>query len=117
MEPLSIHVRTSYKVLMIVFFLFTAGVGTLILWLSALKWPKLVDTEGMTLRSGKRLLWKDLTRMQPVTVVNQYGARISGRLDLYFGKKVARIVPHSLKEGGALMNYLSKLFGKEVTAG
>lgn len=117
MEPLYLHLRTFYKVLMVIFLPFTFGIGTVILWVTTWSWPKFVDVEGLTLRNGKRYSWKDVTLLQPVTVVNRYGGRMAGRLDIHFGKKVARIVPQSLKEGGELMDYLSKVFGKEVSIG
>ncbi len=117
MEQLRTHLRTSYIVMMLLMIPFTFGIATLFMWITSRKWPKLIDSEGMTLRSGKRLLWTELTKIQPVTVVNRAGVRITGRLDLYFDKFVVPIVTHSLKEGDTVLEFTSKILKVPLASG
>jgi hypothetical protein len=63
-------------------------------------------------------MWKDLVELRRVTVVRQgSGGRITGRLDLVFRAGTVKIVPHSLKEGAAVMDYISAAARQPVATG
>lgn len=117
MEALRIGLARQYKVLMVVAFFFSFGLLTLILWLVTWRWPRILDSEGVTLRNGNRLLWKDLTRVQPVTVVNRYGSRVTGRIDLHFGKNKVPLVGQSLKEGALVFAFVGRVLGQDIVSG
>lgn len=112
-----VHYSGSYKVILWLVGFFTLGIGPLAMWLSTRSWPKELDGEGMTLRNGRRVRWDELTDIRRVTVVNNMGRRITGRLDLIFGKTKVQIVPQSLEEGPAIMSYLSGVVGQELASG
>ncbi|MBI5723113.1 MAG: hypothetical protein HZA50_04080 [Planctomycetes bacterium] len=97
--------------------LMTLGIGALGMWLSTKRWPRLLDQEGATLRNGKRLLWKDVTEIIPVTVVDPRGRRITGRLDIKFGKDKLKIVPQSLAEGQAVMDFIAAVLKTDLATG
>jgi hypothetical protein len=116
--PLAVHLGGAYPMLIWVLLPFTFGIGSLALWLSALPWPRLLDHDGIVTRAGRRFLWKDLVEVRSVTVVQQgHNRRITGRLDLVFRSGKVKIVPHSLKEGAAVMNYVSSAVGRPVATG
>ncbi len=115
---MNVHISGSYKMITWMIGFFTLGIGAIGMWWSTRCWPQHLDAQGMTLRNGKRVAWSELTDIKRVTVVNQHGGgRITGRLQLHFGKIVARIVPQSLAEGHAVIDYISQCIGQEVDAG
>lgn len=117
MDRIEVHLGRNVRVLLILLVPLTLGIGTIAVWLSMLSWPKLVDGEGITTRQGKRYTWSGLTNVKPVTVVNRYGQRVSGRLDLLFGKSRVQVVPHSLREGPEVMSLISRTLGVNVESG
>jgi len=116
LQKIEVHLSKSYIVIMVLTGLFTCGFTIIFMWFTARCWPAVIDEEGITMRSGKRVYWRDLTEQRRVRVVRG-GSRVTGRLDLIFGKTVVQIVPHSLKEGPEVMQFLSELFGENVTTG
>ena len=96
----------------------TLGIATLIMWWTAWRqFPRLIDSEGITLRNGRRVFWTDLTGKQRITVVTRTGQRIAGGLDLYFGKTKVKIAPESFAQGYAVLDALSKILGEDVCIG
>ncbi len=117
MERLEVHLSRSYKFTLWLVGIFTLGVGALGMWLSARSWPRVLDPEGITLRSGARVAWNQLTDVRRVTVVDELGRKVTGRLELVFGETKVKIVPQSLAEGQAVLDYLGQLLGEEVAPG
>lgn len=118
MRPLEVHLAPAYRMLMWILGFFTFGVGAFGLWLTARKWPRRLDDSGITLRNGKLFAWSALTDIIRVTVVrHEGGGRMTGRLDLQFGRYRVSIVPQSLVEGPAVMAWLSEKLGQELTTG
>ena len=117
MERLEVHLSGSYRATLWLVGVFTLGIGALAMWLSARSWPGVLDQEGITLRSGKRVEWDQLTDVRRVTVVNDRGRRVTGRLELVFGKTKVKIVPQSLAEGHAVLEYVSQILGQEAVPG
>lgn len=118
MKSLNINISGTYKTIMWVSGICTCGVGAYFMWLSSRSWPKVIDEEGMTLQNGKRVLWKEMTDRRSVTVVDSYtGRRITGRLELIFGKTTVRIVPQSIVEGSAAIDFITEIIGEEVESG
>lgn len=105
------HLSEPYKELMRLLAFTSLGIGTLALWLTARTWPRVVDSEGITVRNGKRVRWSEMTDSRLVTVTDQNGRRVTGRLDLYFGKTKVKVVPHSIAEGREVMDFIAKVAG------
>jgi len=118
MGKLEVSLSGSYKFVMCLVGLCTFGLGAVVMWLSARSWPRVLDAEGITLRSGRRMAWDDLTDVRKVTVVDpNRGRRVTGRLDLVFGRKKARVVPQSLRQGPEVMAFLTDALGQQVSTG
>lgn len=117
MDRLDVHLSGSFKGVMWLAGIFTLGVGALALWLQTRRWPRTLDAEGITLRNGQRLLWKDLTDLRRVTVTNRLGDPVTSRLDLFFGDKRVSVVPHSLAEGGAVVDFIHRVLGQATGTG
>jgi len=117
MKKIDVHLSRSFISIMIIGGLFSFGVAAIGMWFSSRCWPSVVDEEGITMRNKKKVYWKDITSIQPVRVVSSSGTRMTGRLDLIFGKTTVKIVPHSIKEGQEVMNFISHILGVEVETG
>src|SRR3982751_21348 len=113
-----VHLSRFYIGVMIVVGLLTCGVGALIMWwMARTQFPSIIDSQGIKLRNGDYLLWKDLTAKKRITVVTKTGQRMAGGLDLYFGKKKVKIAPQSFAEGYAVLDSLRKILGNDVDIG
>lgn len=114
---MDVHLSKFFKVTAILGGLFTFGLVAIILWVQSRTFPKHIDGQGITLRSGKKYDWSALTKATPVTVVNSRGQRVAGKLMLEFGKKKVNIVPPSYKEGYEVINYINSLLGADLQSG
>ena len=117
MSPIDVSLAPGFKMIRMILTVCTLGVGWFIMTLSARSWPRRVDDAGMTLRSGKQVSWDDLSDVRRVMVVDQLGRRVTGRLELIFGKTTAKIVPQSLIPGHQVMAAISERLGFEATTG
>lgn len=118
MERLNLTLSKFYVTVMAIGGVMTCGVAAAIMWFIARQnFPRTIDFEGITIRNGQRLYWRDLTRKQRVTVFNQSGGRMTGRLELFFGKKRVSIAPQSFAEGAQLLPFLSRVLGEDVQVG
>lgn len=118
LNTIEVHLSRSYKQIMGCGGVLSLGLVPLMMWVSAMNWPRLLDDEGITLRSGKRLSWDMLTDIRRVTVVDaETGARVTGRLELVFGRITAKVVPHSLQEGQEVLSFLTRVLGQDLQAG
>jgi hypothetical protein len=113
-----VHLSRFYIGVMIFVGLMTCGIGALIMWrIASTQFPSVIDSQGIKLRNGDYLLWKDLTAKKRITVVTKTGQRMAGGLDLYFGKKKVKIAPQSFAEGHAVLDTLRKILGDNVDIG
>ena len=117
MNPIDVTLAPSFKFVRTILTVCTLGLGWFIMTLSARSWPKRVDDRGMTLRSGKQVAWDDLSDVRRVMVVDEKGRRMTGRLELVFGKTTVKIVPQSLIPGHEVMQAISERLGFEATTG
>ncbi|MEQ8187423.1 MAG: hypothetical protein ABRQ39_05570 [Candidatus Eremiobacterota bacterium] len=117
MKKIDVHLSGSFISIMIIGGLCSFGVAAIVMWFSSACWPAVVDEEGITLRNKKRVSWNELTAIQPVRVVSPSGRRITGRLDLMFGKIAVKIVPQSIKEGQEVMDFISHILDTDIETG
>lgn len=47
---------------------FTIGVAPILMWIVSQRFPRTLDDEGVTLRNGRRLVWRDL---KPVRLISR----------------------------------------------
>jgi len=114
---MDVHLSGFFKTTMILGGFFTFGLVAVILYVQSRTFPKHIDGEGVTLRSGKKYSWSGLTKATPVTVVDSRGRRMAGKLILEFGKKKVNIVPPSYKEGHQVIQYINTILGTEMQSG
>lgn len=117
MNTLTIEINPAFRMLLWILGIFTLGVGALGMWLQTRSWPRVMDDDGITLRNGTRVRWSECTKIVRVTAVTEHGGRISGRADLLFGKTRVRLVPQSLVQGQAVLDYASAHLGQAVISG
>lgn len=114
---LQIDIHPGFKMVLWLVGIFTCGVGAVGLWWQTRTWPQLMDNDGIVLRNGTRLRWADCTKIVRVTAVTETGGRISGRVDLEFGKVRARLVPQSVVQAQAMLDFASAKLGQSVVSG
>ena len=117
MKTIDVELAPGFKFVRVLLAVCTFGLGWIIMTLTARSWPKRIDGDGMTLRSGKTVRWADLSDTRRVMVVDQLGRRMTGRLELVFGRTKVRIVPQSLIPADAVMAAISERLGYEATTG
>jgi hypothetical protein len=54
---MDVHLAGRYRAWMWLLLVPTFGIGTLGLWAYSLRWPRIVDGEGIRLRSGRQVPW------------------------------------------------------------
>jgi hypothetical protein len=118
MDRMDLHLSRGFTIIMVVAGLFTCGMVPLILWVFTIKdYPKSLDTEGITLKSGERLLWKDLTQKRKQVSILSNDRRIVTGVSLHFGKKHVKIAPQVLAEGYDSLRFISGILGEDLTVG
>jgi hypothetical protein len=90
-----------YRALMWLLLLPTFGVGTLGLWAYSLRWPRIVDGEGIRLRSGRQVPWAAIKGLG--VVKSRVDAEVT-RLDIHFEGGVAQVPVGLLDNGPAIAN-------------
>lgn len=95
---------------LLVFLIFVVGLPAY-LWALMLRWPRVVDEEGITRRDGRRVLWRDLTKTAPIT--GRYkGVRLGGTLRLYFkGDTIVDIPANGLSPSAAVVRFVAEKTG------
>jgi hypothetical protein len=80
--------------------------------------PRVLDAEGVTLRSGERHLWRNATDLARVRVVGMLtGAKLDYYLRFSFGRNDVVLTPGDLANGAEAVAYLEALFGARLRDG
>ncbi|HNT75578.1 MAG TPA: hypothetical protein PKH77_11240 [Anaerolineae bacterium] len=93
--------------------IFTVGfVGFLgYLWALTLRMPRVIDEEGITRRDGRRVLWRDLTKTEPLTA-RYRGVRLGGSLRLHFkGGEIVDVPDGGISQADAVVRFVAKKTG------
>ncbi len=115
LEPFHIKLVWWYWLTAVVCIPFTLGVASIVLWWTArYRYPRIIDIEGITKGNGKRVLWKDLTRIQKIRVVNQRREKVAGSVDLYFGNEMVKINPYVFIDGFKVLDYVRQVSGQNL---
>ncbi len=115
-QVVKVRLSIGFWIIAILTALVTWGVmGIFFFWVSR-SWVGSLDDEGLTLRNGKRFLWKDLISVRAVAVRHTTGIRLTGRVELsfYTGPKI-RIVPFSTGNSNEVLAFLSSQVGSKVS--
>jgi hypothetical protein len=105
MSPPDVEARfkSSHWVSVIIAGLLTFGLAWLALF-SMLKWIRRIGPEGVTLRTGRLLRWKELKLVRPVYLRSRYSPKGSlQRIELMFGERKAVFYAAPLQNGDALL--------------
>lgn len=110
---LDVHLGWPFITFVTLIGLVSFGMLALPFWLISRRWPKRVDPEGITLRNGTRLAWRDITE-------NISGSKRLGGVPVnewweLRGPNVrVSIVPNSLAEGQAVLEFTSRMLGRDL---
>ena len=111
-----VHLSLGYKIFMVLFGMGTLGVMAFFFWYKARNWPAQVDPAGMTLRNGRRILWTEIRGIRQVETRLYGAAPIANRWEISDANDVkAVLVPDSLSEGRAVMEFVSRALGRNLT--
>jgi hypothetical protein len=79
------------------------------------RWPRSVDAEGLTMRSGRRHLWKDLRDLRRVRTLSRYGRRMtSWRLELVFATGKAELDSITFDNARDVGYFLERVLQREL---
>jgi hypothetical protein len=98
---------------MILLGLVSFGIFAVLYWWFARRLPRRLDPEGMTLRNGQRLAWRDVTAVRQVQVIRG-GVPVGQRWEIVAGPVIAVIVPVYLAEGKAVIQFLERMLGQNL---
>lgn len=68
-------------------------------------YPVRLDDDGIELRSGKRVRWAALSRVQRTTVLVA-GQRVTGTLELWFGREKVIIAPTHIDPAREIVEFV-----------
>ena len=92
----TVQLKTSARVIQAFIAVLSCGMALVPLLFFVLPYyPARLDEDGMTLRSGKRVRWSDLTKCHRRTVTLG-GARVTGILTMWFGIQKVLIAPMAI---------------------
>lgn len=86
---------------LVLFMPLTLGIGTIGLLISSRQWPRLVDAEGITLRSGMRIPWSACTNV----------VKLGMRTDLVFGGTTIPFPQLSIRNGKKILADIRERLG------
>ena len=93
----------SWNLRLVVVGLLSGGLLALVMYLKSRRFPRTLDSEGVTLRNGRRLAWADLEMVKPVYVRSIGSPGILSHLVLRFGADDAGVYPRLLENGGEVL--------------
>lgn len=112
----NVHFGWPFVIFLVLIGAPSLGVLTVPFWISARRWPRSLDPEGMTLRNRARLLWRDVTGItQPCRRLG--GARVNTWWRIQAGNVHAEVVPNSLAEGKAVLEFPTQALEPEYPGG
>lgn len=116
MDRLELHLSGGYTAMLVALGLISCGFVPLCMWAMAIKdYPKALDAEGVTLKSGRKLPWRELTEKRRSILRTSGGKKFVTGVMLRFGDTRVAIAPRALKEGRQVLPYLSRVLGEDFT--
>ncbi len=114
-----VKLSSSYY-LMVAFFCVMWGLGLILhFFVNNRVFPRTLDSEGVTTRSGKRYLWSDLVDWERnrMVVGGPGGARLTGNVTLLFNNGKVRIGTGVIENLDEVLAFLSNRLGENVVPG
>ena len=112
-QGFDVHLGSNLVALMILLGLVSFGIFALLFWWFARRLPRKLDPEGMTLRNGQRLAWRDVAAVRQTQVIRG-GVPVGHRWEVVAGPVQAVIVPAYLAEGKAVLEFLGRVLGPNL---
>jgi hypothetical protein len=93
----------------------TLGLGTVVLWLLALRWPRRIDRSGLTLRSGRQVPWAAIKK---ISVLKDPGAGESRtiRLEIFYDRSIIRLPLRAIADGERVAAEIRSFFGAALSS-
>jgi hypothetical protein len=114
-ERLDLHLKGSFIVILVLLGCVSCGITPLIMWLATVKnYPKGLDGEGVTLRSGARVPWSSLTGKKKM-ILRRGGRKSVIGVVLTFGSTKVNIAPRVLAEETQVLPFLSRVLREDFT--
>ena len=98
-SPLVVELGARFFVLLIVGGLFSLGIASLAVWLISLRYPKVIDRDGITTRGGARHDWQGLQSLIPLQ---------SDGFRLEFQSGAVLMLPQFLSNPFAVLDYVQR---------
>jgi hypothetical protein len=115
MDRLELRLSGGFVFLLVALGLMSCGFAPLVIWLVTIKdYPKAIDAQGVTLRNGRLLPWKELSGKRKLVVHSGSRQFVAG-VSLTFGKVQVKIAPRALQGGERVLPYLGRILGEDLT--
>jgi hypothetical protein len=116
MDRLELHLKGWFVLLMIALGFMSCGLTPLIIWFVSVKdYPKALDAEGVMLRNGQHVPWKNLTERRKLILRTKAGRQVVTGVGLVFGKIHVKLAPRVLVEGSQIFPYLKRILGEDLS--
>jgi hypothetical protein len=93
----------------------TLGLGTLALWLLALRWPRRIDRSGLTLRSGRQVPWAAIRKIG-VLKDARAGESRTVRLEIHCDWGIVRLPLRAIADGERVAAEIRASFGAALSS-
>jgi hypothetical protein len=114
-DRFDVRLKGGYVALLVALGFMSCGFAPFIMWVTAIsKYPRSFDTEGVTLRSGQKIPWRDLTERRRTVLQGRRHNTVTA-LGLKFGKVSVAIAPTVWVDGHDVLPRLSRILGEDLT--
>jgi hypothetical protein len=114
-DRLDLHLKGGFIVLLVLLGCMSCGLTPLVMWLVAVrKYPKGLDSQGVTLRNGERVPWSALTGKKK-TILSNGGRKSVVGVMLTFGETKVSVAPRVMVEETQVLPFLSRVLGEDFT--
>ena len=105
-----VHLAAKYRLVIWSLLPLSLGIGTVAMWLWALRWPRRIDQTGLTLRYGRRLPWSAVKKIG-VLKDSREGESRTIRLEIHFDRGVVRLPVWAFDDGEKVASEIRAFFG------
>ena len=109
---MDVRLAREYRSWMVALLPLTLGLGTLVLWVRASRWPRRLERDGVRLRNGRFVRWKEITR---IGVTKREFDEETVNLDLYFADGSARVPVRHLQDGERIAAAVRRHYPRKCT--
>jgi hypothetical protein len=106
---MKIALASQYRLWMIALLPSTLGLGSAVLWLHSLNWPRTLDEGGLELRNHRKVKWHSITR---IGVSRSYLDGHVSEIRIHYNGGTSRIPSNGLQNGQTVVRTILATFAQ-----